>query len=76
MELLINSNRAMVFSVWSIAVVVSCCCEKLRMRIVQKSRERGMNVCLWKPLSEEQQPEKTEVCAIVNCKVCELVKRL
>jgi hypothetical protein len=80
-ELPINSNRGMVFSVWSIAVVVSCCCEKLAAKDENSSEiQKKGNVCLWKPLSEEwlrqQQAEKTSVCAIVNCKVCELVKWL
>jgi primosomal protein N'' len=60
---------------------VSFCCEKLIAEAGDISRTQGKgNVRRWKPLPKRlmktQQAEKTEVCALVDCKVRELVKRL
>jgi hypothetical protein len=38
--------------------------------------ERPLLEAVTRRLMKTEQAEKTEVCSLVNCKVCELVKRL
>jgi hypothetical protein len=61
--------------------VVSCCREKLvteargQFGNPEKS-ERPLLEAVTRKLVKTQQAKKTYVCAVVNYKVCELVKRL
>jgi hypothetical protein len=62
-------------------VVVSCCCEKLvanryRQFSNPEKEECPLLVAATRRRVKAQQAEKTYICALVNCKVCELVKRL